>query len=83
MKNVKWTANELLDTLNRETNVEEIKELYKALIAYGCGLDKITEEIDNILEDVVELDYYANDYIRGFVNDDIMDAANERLVDYL
>ena len=30
MKNTKWTANELLDSLVREVNQEDINELYKA-----------------------------------------------------
>ena len=83
MKNVKWTASELLDTLNREVNMDEMKELYKAFIAYGCGLDEITDKVDKILDEIVEVDYYANDYITGFVNDEIMDAAKEKLIDYL
>ena len=53
MKNIKWTANELLDSLNRECNQEEINELYKALIAYGAGLEEINEEADKILDKII------------------------------
>lgn len=83
MKNTKWTANELLDSLNRECNQEEINELYKAMIAYSIGLTEINEAVDEILDDVIEEDYFGNDYIRGIVNEDIMEAAEDKLTDYL
>ncbi len=79
MKNTKWNANELLDSLNRETNQLEINELYKALIAYGLGLDEIDEKTDKVLDEVIEKDYFANDNITGFVNPDIIDGASIRL----
>lgn len=83
MKNTKWTANELLDSLNRECNQEEINELYKAMIAYSVGLTEIDEAVDEILDNIIEEDYFGNDYIRGIVNEDIMEAAEDKLVDYL
>jgi len=83
MKNTKWTANELLDSLNRECNQEEINELYKAMIAYSIGLTEIDEAVDEILDNIIEEDYFGNDYIRGIVNEDIMEAAEDKLVDYL
>lgn len=83
MKNTKWTANELLDSLNRECNQEEINELYKAMIAYSVGLTEINEAVDEILDDIIEEDYFGNDYIRGIVNEDIMEAAEDKLTDYL
>ena len=46
MKNIKWTSQELLDMFNKETNVEEMQELYKALIAYELGIDFI-EKTEN------------------------------------
>jgi hypothetical protein len=83
MKNTKWTANELLDSLNRECNQEEINELYKAMIAYSIGLTEIDEAVDEILDNIIEEDYFGNDYIRGIVNEDIMEAAEDKLADYL
>lgn len=83
MKNTKWTANELLDSLNRECNQEEINELYKAMIAYSIGLTEIDEAVDEILDNIIEEDYFGNDYIRGIVNEDIMEAAEDKLTDYL
>ena len=83
MKNTKWTANELLDSLNRECNQEEINELYKAMIAYSIGLTEIDEAVDEILDNIIEEDYFGNDYIKGIINEDIMEAAEDKLVDYL
>ena len=83
MKNTKWTANELLDSLNRECNQEEINELYKAMIAYSIGLTEIDEAVDEILDNIIEEDYFGNDYIKGIVNEDIMEAAEDKLTDYL
>lgn len=83
MKNTKWIANELLDSLNRECNQEEINELYKAMIAYSIGLTEIDEAVDEILDNIIEEDYFGNDYIRGIVNEDIMEAAEDKLADYL
>ena len=83
MKNTKWTANELLDSLNRECNQEEINELYKAMIAYSVGLTEIDEAVDEILDNIIEEDYFGNDYIRSIVNEDIMEAAEDKLADYL
>ena len=79
MKNVKFTANELLESLNRELSIGDINELYKALTAYGLGLQEIDEETDRILDEVIENEYYEKDYINGIVNEDILDIAKELL----
>lgn len=79
MKNVKFNASELLDSLNRELNQAEINEIYKALIAYGLGLQEIDEETDKILDEVIDNEYYEKDYIRGIVNEDILDIAEKLL----
>lgn len=79
MKNVKFTANELLESLNRELSIRDINELYKALTAYGLGLQEIDEETDKILDEVIENEYYEKDYINGIVNEDILDIAKELL----
>ena len=44
MKNTKFTANELLDSINRELSQGDINEIYKALVAWNVGLEEITEE---------------------------------------
>lgn len=79
MKNVKFNASELLESLNRELNQSEINEIYKALTAYGLGLQEIDEETDKILDEVIDNEYYEKDYIRGIVNADILDVAEELL----
>ena len=79
MKNVKFTANELLESLNRELSIGDINELYKALTAYGLGLQEIDEETDKILDEVIENEYYEKDYINGIVNEDILDIAKKLL----
>ena len=79
MKNVKFNASELLDSLNRELNQAEINEIYKALTAYGLGLQEIDEETDKILDEVIDNEYYEKDYIRGIVNEDILDIAEKLL----
>lgn len=79
MKNVKFNASELLESLNRELNQSEINEIYKALTAYGLGLQEIDEETDKILDEVIDNEYYEKDYIRGIVNEDILDVAEELL----
>jgi hypothetical protein len=68
----KWTAQELLDTLNKEVNLEELKELYKALIAYSCGETEINNEV---LDQVIEY-YYENDYISSMINEDVINYYN-------
>ncbi len=75
MKNVKWTSQELLDMFNKETNVEEMQELYKALIAYELGITEINEQA---LNQVIEK-YYNTDTITSMLNEDIMFYANELL----
>lgn len=75
MKNTKWTAQELLDTFNRETNNEEMNELYKALIAYELG----ATEIDNKALDQVIENYYNNDTITSMINESVLFYANEIL----
>ena len=79
MKNVKFNANELLDSLNRELNQIEINEIYKALIAYDLGYAEIDKKINDILDDIIENDFFGQDYITSILNTDIMDLAREKL----
>ena len=81
-KNLKFTANELFDSFNREFNQDEMNEIYKALIAYSLNLQEITPEIDAKLDEVINY-YFDNDTIVGIVNTDIIDKAYEILFDNL
>lgn len=79
MKNVKFNANELLDSLNRELNQIEINEIYKALIAYDLGYVEIDKKTNDILDDIIENDFYGQDYIESLLNTDLMQLAQEKL----
>ena len=79
MKNVKFNANELLDSLNRELNQIEINEIYKALIAYDLGYTEIDKKTNDILDDIIENDFYGQDYIESLLNTDLMQLAQEKL----
>ena len=81
-KSLKFTANELLDSFNREFNQDEMNEIYKALIAYSLNLQEITPETDAKLDEVIDY-YFDNDSIVGMVNTDIIDKADEILFDNL
>lgn len=81
-KSLKFTANELLDSFNREFNQDEMNEIYKALIAYSLNLQEITPETDAKLDEVID-HYFDNDAIVGMVNTDIIDKADEILFDNL
>lgn len=81
-KNLKFTANELLDSFNREFNQDEMNEIYKALIAYSLNLQEITPETDAKLDEVIDY-YFDNDAIVGMVNTDIIEKADEILFDNL
>ena len=79
MKNVKFNASELLDSLNRELNQTEINEIYKALIAYDLGYVEIDKKTNDILDDIIENDFYGQDYIESLLNTDLMQLAQEKL----
>ena len=82
MKNLKWTANELLDSFNRECNQGEMNELYKALIAYSCGMTEITTQVDKVLDDVIENDYFENDNVSGIINEEVIEKAVVKLDEF-
>lgn len=75
MKNIKWTAQELLDMFNKETNFEEFRELWKAIIAFELGATQIDNEI---LEKVIDY-YYNKDYMTSIINEELLDYANQLL----
>ena len=81
-RNLKFTANELFDSFNKDFNQDEMNEIYKALIAYSLNLQEITPEIDAKLDEVINY-YFDNDTIVGIVNTDIVDKAYEILFDNL
>ena len=76
MKNTKFTANELLDSINRELSQGDINEIYKALVAWNVGLQEIKPEDEEKLDKVINY-YFDKDYIRGFINEEILDYAIE------
>lgn len=76
MKNVKWTAKELFDSFKMETNVEEFKELYKALLAREIGLDEYTDEADILMSEVLDNEYYRNDAIYSFIDNDLVSITH-------
>ena len=79
MKNIKFNANELLDSLNRELNQMEINEIYKALIAYDLGYTEIDKKTNDILDDIIENEFYKLDYIGSVLNADLMRLVRENL----
>lgn len=81
-KNLKFTANELFDSFNKDFNQDEMNEIYKALIAYSLNIYDITPEIDAKLDEVIDF-YFSRDDIAGIVNQDLIDKANEILFDNL
>ena len=71
----KWNAQDLLDTLNKEVNSNELHELWKALIAFECG----ATEIDNqALEKTLDY-FYDNDYLTSIINNDLLIEYQENL----
>ena len=76
MKNIKWTAKELFDSFKSETNVDEFKELYKALLAREIGLDEYNDAADQLMDEVLENYYYRNDAIPSFIDEDLVAAAH-------
>ena len=68
MKNTKVTAQEILDTLNKEYSVADMRELYKAMIMYDLGYDIIDKENEKKL--VIDY-YYDSPGILSFINDDL------------
>ena len=72
---VKWTAKELLEMFYRETNFEEMRELFKALIAYELG----ATEIDNKALDKVLDKWYNDDTKTSIIDPEILDWCQEIL----
>lgn len=72
----KFTANDLLDSMNREFNQFDMNEIYKALMAYSIGLKEIDENTNEALD--IALDWYMNnDGIISFINEDLYGYVNE------
>lgn len=77
MKNIKWTAQELFNSFKVETNVDEFKELYKALLAREIRLDEYTEDADVLMSEILDNEYYRNDAIPSFIDENLVNAAHE------
>ena len=82
-KMIRWTAAGLLEVLKKECNFMEIKELYKALIAREIldDINKYTDEYDEKLDIALENNYYRNDSIPTFINEDLIDLITDELND--
>ena len=72
MNNAKWTAQELLDSFNKECNQYDMNELYKALIVYCNGGTEITDLANETLDY-----YFENDNICSILNNDLIDYYQE------
>jgi hypothetical protein len=71
----KLKAQNLLNTLNKGMSIEDINELYKAIIAYSLGLETIDEKK---FSSIINFFYDAS-YILGFVNEDLINYAKDVL----
>ena len=70
----KLDKNAILKDLNENYSLEDIRELYKALIAHELGFEAIDEETNTKLDKVIEW-YYDTDYLTNFINEDIYNYA--------
>lgn len=72
-----WNWKELYDCLLREANLEDFKELYKALLAYSSGDENPNEKR---LNEVISY-YFDDDNITSFVNEQLIDKYFEKSID--
>lgn len=79
--NTKWTAKELFDSFKSETNVDEFKELYKALLAREIGLDEYTDEANDLMNIALDNEYYRNDAIPSFIDNSLVEAIHKEFED--
>ena len=66
--------NAILKDLNENYSLNDIAELYKALIAREIGLETITDKDNEKLDKILDW-YYDTDYLINFINEDIYDYA--------
>ena len=71
--------NTIEDVLSRK-EILTLNEDKNTIIYAHARLDKT---MFGSLHNIIEEDYFGNDYIRGIVNEDIMEAAEDKLADYL
>lgn len=72
---MKFDYKTILESLNRELNLDEILEVKKALLAYDLGLENPTQEQEEHLNETMK--YYFNDEnITFFIDKDIIDYYN-------
>ena len=77
MNNTKMIAKDLFNEFKETMNVNDFKELYKAMVARELGLDEYTEAVDNLMNEVLQNEYYDNAAIPCFIDYHIIDAAHE------
>lgn len=72
-----WNWKELYDCFSMEANLEDFKELYKALLAYCSGDEKPKEDK---LNEVINY-YFENDNITSFINEELLNKYFEKTID--
>lgn len=72
-----WDWKELYDCLLREANLNDFKELYKALLAYSSGDENPNEKK---LNEIINY-YFDDDNITSFVNEQLIDKYFEKSID--
>lgn len=75
---MKFNANDFLNSLNMELSIKEMHEVNKALVAYTLGIEEITPEINKKLDTVIDF-YYDASHIRFFLNEEVIDFAQDIL----
>ena len=71
-KMIKFNAQTFFEEL-KQLNYEEIRELYKGLIAYQTGQEEYNEAVDKAAEVALEY-YYECDSISFFINESVVDV---------
>jgi predicted metal-dependent hydrolase len=69
-----WKAEELFECLKREATDSDLRELFKAFIAYITNIQEYTDDIDEKMEKVVDT-YYDTDYM-CFLSEELYDTVD-------
>jgi hypothetical protein len=71
------TTNEILKKLNG-VDITIVNTLNRAIIAYSLGMDEVTPEQDEKLDEVLSY-YLENDTINSLLDEQLFSYAQERL----
>ena len=77
-KMVKFDAQTFFEEL-KQLNYEEIRELYKGLIAYQTGQEAYNEAVDKAAEVALEY-YYDCDSVSFFIDESVVDVFENTLL---